>query len=356
LVVIEKDADLGRRPRDVALCTFVKPLHVTPPRRLGHLQRDRRGYPIIAVVSREGSDVDFGALSERRKVALATFDWCSVCGLPFGTEPRWHALSPEMLTSTHRVRLNEAPSHEICLMYAAQVCPFLSSSLSRMSEGRRAGQRRWTRVMAAGFTATDTVTAKESVVQPGTHVLHFDHNMIVDRVVYTHPEEVADRYARLLASETMPEMGNAEQDLVALFNDPDDQGHYVCGGAVMAGAAFAPNIFRVQTMAAYDRDGYRQMAAAMLQGEDEFRRIMAEHRDPATRATAGWLMERITTMPAVLSTWRARGRGRSIPTMRTPEGPGRTVPKNASCPCGSGRKAGRCHPGGVATHAADVDA
>ncbi|MER6488367.1 SEC-C metal-binding domain-containing protein [Streptomyces virginiae] len=28
-------------------------------------------------------------------------------------------------------------------------------------------------------------------------------------------------------------------------------------------------------------------------------------------------------------------------------GPGRSVAKNAACPCGSGRKARRCHPAGV---------
>ncbi|MEU9015901.1 SEC-C metal-binding domain-containing protein [Streptomyces sp. NPDC048479] len=30
-----------------------------------------------------------------------------------------------------------------------------------------------------------------------------------------------------------------------------------------------------------------------------------------------------------------------------PEGPGRSVAKNAACPCGSGRKARRCHPAGI---------
>jgi hypothetical protein len=36
--------------------------------------------------------VDFGAISERRKLALAAFDWCGVCGLPFGAESRWQVV------------------------------------------------------------------------------------------------------------------------------------------------------------------------------------------------------------------------------------------------------------------------
>ncbi|MFE2291934.1 MULTISPECIES: SEC-C metal-binding domain-containing protein [Streptomyces] len=37
--------------------------------------------------------------------------------------------------------------------------------------------------------------------------------------------------------------------------------------------------------------------------------------------------------------------GRTIPKQR-PVGPGRSV-GNTPCPCGSGRKARRCHPAGV---------
>ena len=66
----------------------MKPTDVAPPARLGHLARDQRGYPIIATVARDRDQIHFGALSECRKLVLGTFDWCGVCGLPFGTEAR----------------------------------------------------------------------------------------------------------------------------------------------------------------------------------------------------------------------------------------------------------------------------
>jgi hypothetical protein len=61
----------------------MRPTDASTPARLAHLTKDGRGYPILATVSRSHSGVDFGALSELRKLALATFDWCGVCGLPF---------------------------------------------------------------------------------------------------------------------------------------------------------------------------------------------------------------------------------------------------------------------------------
>src|SRR5215212_9122057 len=54
----------------------MRPTDVSTPARLAHLTKDGRGYPILATVSRSHSGVDFGALSELRKLALATFDWC----------------------------------------------------------------------------------------------------------------------------------------------------------------------------------------------------------------------------------------------------------------------------------------
>jgi hypothetical protein len=56
----------------------MRPTDVSTPARLAHLTKDGRGYPILATVSRSHSGVDFGALSELRKLALATFNWCGV--------------------------------------------------------------------------------------------------------------------------------------------------------------------------------------------------------------------------------------------------------------------------------------
>jgi len=123
------------------------PHSVRAPACFGDLPRDRRGYPVIATVSRHNDVVDFGSLSERRKLALATFDLCAVCGKPFGQGNRWQVAMTREVFDHSPATFNEAPVHEICALYAAQVCPFVSSPYARLV-GRRmapwreaAGQR-----------------------------------------------------------------------------------------------------------------------------------------------------------------------------------------------------------------------
>ena len=133
----------------------MRPRDVAAPTRLAHLTKDGRGYPILATVSRSRSGVEFGAISERRKLALATFDWCGVCGLPFGTESRWQvAVTPaDDDRPLDQLEFGEAPVHEICATYAAQVCPYLSSPGARMGDELRKGKvREPGRVAQVGVT------------------------------------------------------------------------------------------------------------------------------------------------------------------------------------------------------------
>ena len=46
------------------------------PDRLKHLPRDARDYPVIVTVPQAPGEVDFGALSEKRKLVMATYDLC----------------------------------------------------------------------------------------------------------------------------------------------------------------------------------------------------------------------------------------------------------------------------------------
>jgi hypothetical protein len=64
--------------------------------------------------------------------------------------------------------------------------------------------------------------------------------------------------------------------------------------------------------------------------------------------TVPWVLESAGALPVPLQRWRKRGMS-MVPrgAIAQSAGPGRSVPKNAACPCGSGRKAGRCHPSGV---------
>jgi hypothetical protein len=247
----------------------MRPRDVTTPARLAHLTRDGRDYPILATVSRSHSGVDFGALSELRKLALATFDWCGVCGLPFGAEARWQVVmtAADDDRPLHQLEFGEAPVHEICAVYAAQVCPYLSSPGGRMGDELRKGQVREPIVRMVGFAHTTDIRARESQLQYGTFVLHFSHAGRVDSIAYTRPDELGDRYRELLVNETVPEATPAEWTLIGLFNRVDDDGGTVTGAAVMAGAAFARDIFRVQGMHVFNRQAYQGFAALLLHDE-----------------------------------------------------------------------------------------
>lgn len=335
----------------------MKPQHVSRPSHLDHLSDDRRGYPVISTVGRDEDGADFGAISERRKLALATFDWCAVCGLPFGRSARWQVV-PSVAQAMPSAQLegniyfNEAPVHEICLVFAAHVCPHLSSPGHRMGDQYRAGQRRDESIRMAGFRRTSKVRAFGSGLQKGTYVLHFEQAGFVGEFSYSRPDELTDRYAALVTNEEVPKLSFAETELVSIFNEHSNMGDTVAGAALMAGASFAKDIKKVQGMGVFAKSGYWQGLAVHMLDPANLAEFGEGTKDRATKFMARWLLERQDDLPEVLADWRDRGRrlarsrGVTLPRPE-PEGPGRTVAKNDPCPCGSGRKARRCHPAGL---------
>jgi SEC-C motif len=335
----------------------MKPQQVPRPRHLDHLLDDGRGYPVISTIGRDEDHASFGSVNERRKLALATFDWCAVCGLPFGRATRWQMIPGPTPTLTddqlHKgVFFNEAPVHEICVVYAAHLCPHLSSPGHRMGDEYRAGQRRNDTIRMAGFARTAGVQAFRSGLQQETYVLHFQLADVIDEFSYSRPDELADRYGALLASEELPELTAAESGLISLFNEHSDMGDTVAGAALMAGAIFAKHINQVQGMEAFTKSGFYQGLALHLLDLKKLEEFGEGNDDPASRLMAEWLLERPENLPHVLTGWRqaglrlARSKGIALPRPEL-QGPGRTVAKNDPCPCGSGRRARRCHPAGL---------
>ena len=335
----------------------MKPHQVPRPRHLDHLLDDGRGYPVISTIGRDKDSASFGSVNELRKLALAAFDWCAVCGLPFGGTPRWQMVvgggprwTGEQLGKG--VFLNEAPVHEICIVYAAHVCPHLSSPGHRMGDEYRAGQRRANTIRMAGFARTVDVQALRSGLQQEIYVLHFEQADFLGEFSYSCPDELADRYAALLANEELPKLTEAESGLISLFNEHSDTGSAVAGAALMAGASFARHIRQVQGMAAVPDFGFYRGLALHLLDLEKLAEFGEGNDDPACRLMAIWLLERKADLPEVLAKWRqaglrlARSKGMAVSGGKL-EGPGRTVAKNDPCPCGSGRRARRCHPAGV---------
>jgi hypothetical protein len=323
----------------------VKLQQVPRPNHLDHLSDDARGYPIISTVGRDEDGADFGSINERRKLALATFDWCAVCGLPFGKALRWQVV-PGSATALDDDQLeeelffNEAPVREVCIVYAAHVCPHLSSPGHRMGDRYRAGQRREDKIRMAGFGRTSKVRAFGSGLQKGTHVLHLGQAGFVDEFSYSRPDELADRYAALLASEEVPELSPPESALVSLFNEHGDMGGTVVGAALMAGASFAKDIKKAQGMQVFAKSGYWQgLAVHMLDPEklaefgEALRTGLVNSWQDGTWSTSG-ISPRFWSGGVRLDRdWRGQGALLSLPAdPKAVAGPSRRTPRARAAP------------------------
>lgn len=293
----------------------MKVSEVKPPRCIDRLKRDDRGYPVIATVARSRNGADFGSISERRKLVLAVFDWCAVCGLPFNGEPRFQCV-PDRFRTAERpdsYLLSEAPVHEICALYSAQICPHLSSPGARLGDEFRRGDRRDAVVEFLGFSRTEDVRAFKSQLQEN-YVLHFLHREVVAGFSYCRPEEVAERYAQLLREEPeLEEVSPAGRKLAGMFarlstKYEEEPGGVLTGAALTIGAAFAPAIFKVEGLGAYsDPKSYAKLASRLLE-ESALKKIAENFDDVATRLAAQWLLERGADLPEVISAWRSLGR------------------------------------------------
>jgi len=88
----------------------------------------------------------------------------------------------------------EASVHKLCLLYAAQVCPHLSSPNARYGDDMRSGRKRMPKMRGVGFRRTAGVKAHNSLLQPGAWELAFAHDGYIGEFTYERPEELADLY------------------------------------------------------------------------------------------------------------------------------------------------------------------
>ncbi|MCU1642824.1 MAG: hypothetical protein JWN03_3099 [Nocardia sp.] len=285
------------------------PAGVPRPARCNHLRADARGYPIIATIGQEPPP-DFGAVSEGRKLALATFDLCAVCALPFHDELRWQVMFEE---TDEDVTTSEAPVHEICGLYAAQICPFVSSPYARLSRGDgRKGERRSELVVLSGYRATRAVYGKASGIQSDA-VLHFDMGGYVRRHVLRTREDAVAAYSTALATEVPMELDQQEQQLVDLLCSPtelegEDSGAVMAGAAWHVGAGFCTGVAQVQGLGRYNAHPYTTIAVQALK-DRTVHELANDFADEYSRAAMQWLSTR-NRVPSVLAVWRRDGRRR----------------------------------------------
>jgi hypothetical protein len=185
-----------------------------------------------------------------------------------------------------------------------------------------------------GFERTSQVLALRSGLQQDLHTLHFKQEGVLGEVSYSRPGELADRYAALLADEEVPALSHAEAGLVGLFNEHSDEGAAVTGAALMAGASFLKNVFRVQGMATFaGTPAYRGLALQFLDLQ-KLAELGEGSEDPASRFMSAWVLERQDKLPELLAGWRQAGTDSPdravswyrVPSRRAAEGLSRRMP------------------------------
>ncbi|MFB9902866.1 hypothetical protein [Allokutzneria oryzae] len=300
------------------------PAGVPIPQRCAHLPTDSRGYPIIATVGRDEDTIDFGTVSEYRKLVLATFDLCGVCGLPFGEELRWQVgFRPEALEATGGIEAAEAPVHEICALYSAQVCPFVSSPYARLGDEYRKGARRPEQVILAGSTRTEQLCVRPSPWQPGTKILTFRMADLTRSHVLHDAEQARAAYTEALADDTPLALDTQQEQLTALLCPltQEENGGLLAGAAWCVGAAFCPDLGAVLGMDVFARDSrYRQVAEQTVLDAGFADAYAGTKRDASLQAGLRWLSTR-TELPELLKHWRRSARGRLVRTARKDNGP-----------------------------------
>lgn len=284
------------------------PRFAPKPKRLAHLRVDPRGYPIIAAIGQEPGDIDFGALSESRKLALATFDLCAVCALPFGEELRWQVSFDEAATTAKTLVSSEAPVHEVCALYAAQVCPFVSSPYARHGDEIRKGMKRPKVTVLTGFRRTARVFGRRSGLQTSEYVLHFETTDVERRLKLSSSAEAIEAYRRALKTEVEVTIDDTERELATrltelTIKEGEDSGSVMAGAAWFAGGAFCPGVGNVQGMQRFaEYPMYTALARRVLL-EPGFAKKFEETDDLYTRAAVKWLNRR-DDLPEVLASWR----------------------------------------------------
>ncbi|NIK61469.1 hypothetical protein [Kribbella shirazensis] len=294
----------------------MRPDQVEAPARCSVLSRDARGYPIIATIPQDADGPNFGGISEERKLVLATYDLCGVCAGPFRDELRWMVTAEpgwERWRTTPYESV-EAPVHEVCALYAAQVCPFVSSPFSRLGDEFRRGQRRAEELVLVGFEQTTQVTAISSPIQPDTWVLAFRLERAAAAHVLGNAEQARDAYRHVRVAEAKLQLDEHELRIAEVLSRPtkegEDSGAIMAGGAWYVGAAFCPRVARVVGLQRFGKPDsfWNQLANAFLL-EPAKMEGFEEIEEPATRVAVRWFRSR-KQLPTVLVKWLADERTR----------------------------------------------
>lgn len=323
-----------------------RPNTVPLPKHLSHLRLDDRGYPILATVPQTFVEPDFGMLSDRRKLAIGALDICGVCALPFTSdELRWQVtfaiagaapVEDRIQIPTHPAfRMDvfaEPPLHEICALYAAQVCPFVSSPYARHRKHTELrGQRRPNSVVLAGYRHTTLVAGADDAAGQGSVIFNMSGRPALHEL--TNRDTAYAAYQTAFGEEPEPTTDELDLRIAAHFvrdvtgdkEDPAASG--LAGAAWIIGGAFAPGVDQVGTLEGLADPSLKWMKLAhqLLLDPDSAEDLKGSNF-PEMDDVLDWFLEYSDDLPMTVQLWRKLG-------LETLTGPGGLSPR-------SGRRAG----------------
>lgn len=95
------------------------------PKRMEHLERDHRGYPIPVMVFRDQAGRPHFTINNLERTAEVIHqDQCGICGRVL-LKIRWFVGGPKSAFDEHGAYA-DPPMHRDCMHYALQVCPYLA--------------------------------------------------------------------------------------------------------------------------------------------------------------------------------------------------------------------------------------
>lgn len=197
---------------------------VVPPPQLVDLPRDARGFIVPAEADWDDDGPHVKEIGQDNAMALAFARACAVCGYRLVLDqPVWRVFTQGEAAYRRQERQvsreTTNPGHLVCMLYAAQVCPFLRSSGARLGKDSTTspGARRGTLPALLGYEDYQLLLPENRPIDRP----EFLYRRLVGDVRYRKAEDLAERYTDELTTATVPAgprsyWTNTDQDVAAM--------------------------------------------------------------------------------------------------------------------------------------------
>jgi len=176
------------------------------------LPRDSRGYPVPAEAGWQDGHPLLKVVATDRKVALGMRRACAVCGyqIPKGATVyrAWAQGDAAHMRMYEREQSHDmgGPLHYSCIIYSTMACPYLREKRSRLGKDSKVnpGARRGSLAAVMGFRDFGILVYAQphQFLHDDAPPPQFAYLGLVDDIPYRDGEEIANRYAEAVESDS----------------------------------------------------------------------------------------------------------------------------------------------------------